>query len=168
LDAFCPQKIWQRLCFANLRFQKHTNKELSVNKLFVVFFGLLAMKSVAHAEPQSYPMVCRGGPNMVGEIATGSGRAMSFVYFQRGQQASSAGVLPGHCTWIDRGVGANEPAAICQQVTNARVRFTGNSLLAVQPGSNSYLGDIGNPNRNFIVQVYNDGAGCMRVTRVGP
>ena len=114
--------------------------------LAAVFAVILAIPS-AHA--QSYPMTCRGG-GMLPIANDGAGGVR--ISFQPGPGAAPAGLSPGQCTWSDRALRDGEPATLCD--TGAR--------------ASQYAGLLVQSDQYVIVQVSNDGQGCMRVTRVGP
>ena len=105
--------------------------------------------TVAASPQQSYPMTCRGG----GVLAIANDGANGVrIRFQKSGGAATAGLSPGQCTWSDRAINYAEPATICDNGANAA----------------QYVGALVQSEGQVIVQVYNDGQGCMRVTRVGP
>jgi hypothetical protein len=97
---------------------------------------------------QSYPMICRGGGALSVSTAGSTGVAITF---QRGRGPAASGLEPGQCTWEDRALGQGEPTTICDDRESA----------------DQYTELLGRSDRHVILQVYNDGHGCMRVTRVG-
>ena len=103
----------------------------------------------ATSTQQSYPMTCRGGGMLT--IANDGSNGVR-IRFQRSGGAVTAGLSPGQCTWSDRAINSAEPATICDTGTNAA----------------QYVGTLVQSDGHAIVQVYNDGQGCMKVTRVGP
>lgn len=107
----------------------------------------LAM-DVAYAQ-QSYPMTCRGGGTL---SIRNDGRNGVRIRFQPAGGAAPQGLSPGQCTWSDRALRPGEPTTICDSSANAA----------------QYVGLLVQSNQYAILQVYNDGQGCMRVTRVGP
>jgi len=116
-------------------------------------FALAATLSLAAAIPAaaqtSYPLTCRGGGYM--SIANDAASGV-MIGFAAGGGAAPMGLQPGECTWSDRALRAGEPTVICDSVANA----LGYVQLLLQ--DSQYL----------ILQVYNEGGVCMRVTRVGP
>jgi hypothetical protein len=119
-----------------------------------IFTATLAVADTAYTQPapplpQSYPMTCRGGGTL-SIVNDGSDGVQ--IRFQPADGAAPQGVSPGECTWSDRALRPGEPTTLCDYNTNAAQYVS----LLVQ--SNQYV----------ILQVYNDGRGCMRVTRVGP
>ncbi|OKH10987.1 hypothetical protein NIES592_23190 [Fischerella major NIES-592] len=102
----------------------------------------------AHAQ-QSYPMTCRGGGTL--SIRNDGGNGVR-IRFQPGDGAATQGLSPGQCTWSDRALRPGEPTTICDNSASAA----------------KYVSLLVQSNQYAIVQVYNDGQGCMQVTRVGP
>ncbi len=102
----------------------------------------------AASTQQSYPMTCRGGGTL---NITNDGSDGVRIRFQRGAGAAPSGLSPGQCTWSDRAIGPNEPAAICDSGASAA----------------QYVGRLVQSNEYTILQVYNY-RGCMKVSRVGP
>lgn len=103
---------------------------------------------VAYAQ-QSYPMTCRGGGTL--SIRNDGGNGVR-IRFQPAGGAAPQGLSPGQCTWSDRALRPGEPTTICDNSANAA----------------QYVGLLVQSNQYAILQVYNDGQGCMRVTRAGP
>jgi hypothetical protein len=64
--------------------------------------------------PRSYPLLCRGSESL--KIAfTPSIRAIGFK-FTRGIKPAGEGLDPGECSWVDRGMYADEPDELSQHV----------------------------------------------------
>jgi hypothetical protein len=118
-----------------------------VATIATIFSTTLAV-NVAYAQ-QSYPMTCRGGGTL--SIRNDGGNGVR-IRFQPASGAAPQGVSPGQCTWSDRAMRPGEPTTICD-----------NSASAAQ-----YVSLLVQSNQYAILQVYNDGQGCMKVTRVGP
>lgn len=107
---------------------------------------------ITHAQPalqQSYPMTCRGGGTLT---ISNDGRSGVQIRFQSGGGAAPQGLFPGQCTWSDRALRPGEPTTICDGSASAA----------------QYVGQLVQSNQYAILQVYNDGQGCMKVTRIGP
>ncbi|QLE56506.1 hypothetical protein [Nostoc sp. TCL26-01] len=98
---------------------------------------------------QSYPLTYRGGGTLT---IRNDGNNGVQIGFQAGPGAAPQGLSPGQCTWSDRAFRSGEPTTICDTSANAA----------------QYVGLLVRSDQYSIVQVYNDGRGCMRVTRVGP
>jgi hypothetical protein len=118
-------------------------------RLTTVAAILAVILAVPAAHAQSYPMTCRGGGTL--SIAN-DGNGDVRISFRPGPGAAPAGLSPGQCTWSDRALGSGEPTTICD--TGARVA--------------QYVGLLVQSDQYAVLQVYNDGQGCMKVTRVGP
>jgi len=116
--------------------------------LIVTVFTTVLMTGSGQSQ-QSYPMTCRGGGSLT--IAN-DGRNGVRIGFEPGRGAAHEGLSPGQCTWSDRPLHPNEPTSLCDNGATA----------------SGYVGDLVRSDGYVIVQVYNDGRGCMRVTRVGP
>jgi hypothetical protein len=103
----------------------------------------------APPRPESYPMTCRGGGTL--SIRNDAGGGVR-IRFQPASGAAPQGLSPGQCTWSDRALRPGEPTTICDYGANA----------------SQYVGLLVQSDQYAILQIYNDGQGCMRVTRVGP
>ncbi|MBD2610450.1 MAG: hypothetical protein FWK04_30865 [Nostoc sp. GBBB01] len=98
---------------------------------------------------QSYPLTCRGG----GTLAIQNDGSNSVrINFQPGAGAVPQGLSPGQCTWSDRALRSGEPTTICDSGVSAA----------------QYVGLLVRSDQYAILQVYNNGRGCMQVTKVGP
>lgn len=104
--------------------------------------------NIASAQ-QSYPLSCRGGGTL--SIRNDGNNGVK-IGFQAGAGAATQGLSPGQCTWSDRAFRSGEPTTICDSGSSA----------------SQYVGLLVRSDQYAILQVYNDGRGCMRVTRVGP
>ncbi|MEA5511772.1 hypothetical protein VB715_18530 [Crocosphaera sp. UHCC 0190] len=94
----------------------------------------------------SYPMTCRGGGNL---SIRNTGNNNVKISFRPGSGAVYQGLNPGECTWTDRALRPGEPTIICDnssRVINYITRLVQNDGYAT-------------------VDVYNNGNGCMQVTR---
>ncbi|MFZ0033221.1 MAG: hypothetical protein WAK84_15255 [Candidatus Cybelea sp.] len=63
--------------------------------------------STSHALPSVFAMRCVGN----GGMASAQGATLT-VKFQKTEHPASQGLLPGQCSWLDRGVRPNEPSRI--------------------------------------------------------
>ncbi|MGB8908496.1 MAG: hypothetical protein WCC84_07075 [Candidatus Cybelea sp.] len=63
--------------------------------------------SSSHASPSVFAMRCIGS----GGMASAQGATLT-VKFQKAEHPASQGLLPGQCSWLDRGVRPNEPSRI--------------------------------------------------------
>lgn len=139
-------------------------------KTFIrLVLGSLATVATSHAfaAPQSYPLICRGGPSMSFSY-TSSSRLVQML-FTRGSQPASSGVPASYCTWSDRGIGPNEPNKICHRGVDLGIAWYGNGQVTQLNASQApYLSPLRTSANTFIFQVYNNGQGCFEVTRLGP
>ena len=167
-------------------------------KKFILCAGLLTalvFTGSAQANPPSYPLLCRGGPAM--RIATNHdvngagipGATAMWVYFNKGSAAGSVHAPgPGECTWMDRTLNANEPAAMfikspnvefsCQVMGDGQIARDGSGIRLNVEGANwsaearswdTIVKGVMNHGL-FTVQVYNTGGASpvMMITHVGP
>lgn len=124
---------------------------------------------------QSYLMTCRGGGDMLaiaGQRVSDPHVFVEITYKRATQGAGVQAPAPGECAWIDRGVNADEPNKI--MFKDMGVSWT---QTACQNGRcwtrtpSRPATDLMNAVMNgqpFQLHVYNDRAGNMIVTRVGP
>jgi hypothetical protein len=109
-------------------------------------FGLIISSTIAFAET-SYPLVCKGGPNMKFSLSVNGNSTTVFIRFKHASQGVGSktvgagwGTLkPGECAWVDRAVAPNEPEVIGHTVKQAPLfgidwdasgsMLTGNSVL---------------------------------------
>jgi hypothetical protein len=115
-----------------------------VAALFLAAFG-----SGATSTQDSFPLKVRGGGKLT--IANdGSGGVR--IQFQAAPGPYGDGLAPGQGSWSDRALGEGEPTVICDTAKSA----------------SQYVGKLVLESEYVIFQVYNDGKGCMKVTKVGP
>ena len=94
----------------------------------LVSLVLLAPSTPASADqPRSYPMMCRGGGDMIfhvynrrikiaNMVTTDRQNMVLKIWFKKGDRAiSDAPLSPGHCTWTDRGISDSEPSVLIIQ-----------------------------------------------------
>lgn len=63
--------------------------------------------SANHSSPTVFPIRCRGNNG----IASAQGTTLT-VRFEKANHPATQGLLPGQCSWLDRGVRSNEPSRI--------------------------------------------------------
>jgi hypothetical protein len=119
-----------------------------LSKVAAATFTFAFVVGAAHAQ-QSYPLTCRGGGTLT--IANDGSNGVR-ITFQPGPGAAPQGLSPGQGTWSDRTFRPGEPTTICDTAASAA----------------RYVGKLVQSGQYVILQVYNDGHGCLRVTRVGP
>lgn len=127
-----------------MKVYSHLSKLVAI---LAVFSPILAINT-ANAQT-SYPMTCRGGGTL--SIQNNGSNGVR-INFQPGSGAAPQGLAPGQCTWSDRALYNNEPKSICDSAASAAL----------------YVGRLVQSHEYSIFQVYNNGRGCMQVTRVGP
>ncbi|HIK07486.1 MAG TPA: hypothetical protein IGS40_22800 [Trichormus sp. M33_DOE_039] len=119
-------------------------------RLVAVFAVLSPLLTINTANAQtSYPMTCRGGGTLSIQNDGSNGVRINF---QAGRGSAPQGLSPGQCTWSDRALSSQEPKSICDSAASAA----------------QYVSRLVQSNEYSIFQVYNNGRGCMQVTRVGP
>jgi hypothetical protein len=115
-----------------------------VAALFLEAFG-----SGVAADQESYPLKVRGGGKLT--IAN-DGRGCVRIQFEAAPGPYGDGLEPGQASWADRALNKDEPTIICDTAKSA----------------SEYVGKLVRRSEYVILQVYNDGKGCLKVTRVGP
>ena len=137
-------------------------------KKILTSIALLAAISFtpAQAAPTSYVLMCKGGGNM--SIDYNSSSKKLIVNFNAGKRSGSNGIASGNCTWVDRGFRPREPHRLCQSgVNDIRFHMNGSDkITSLKSNKAPYIRNILN-GRPFQVRVYNDNAGCMKVTKAG-
>ncbi|HVS81029.1 MAG TPA: hypothetical protein VHE60_04785 [Pyrinomonadaceae bacterium] len=98
--------------------------------------------------PRSYPLVCRGGPSLKIVILR-DGTKIGFE-FVRGTKPAGDGLAPGECSWIDRGMNADEPPRLSQYVEDMDSLKAG--TLAPE---NGWYEELHSPDRYWTFMVYN-------------
>jgi hypothetical protein len=122
----------------------------NLSKLAALVAILTPILTVDAAQAQqSYPLTCRGGGTLSIQNDGSNGVRINF---QPGAGAAPQGLSPGQCTWSDRALRSGEPTTICDSGVSAA----------------QYVGQLVRSDQYAILQVYNNGHGCMQVTRVGP
>ncbi len=131
--------------------------------------SLAMLSGVSMEQPQSYPLVCRGGAGTLGYNTDQGGSAV--FYFARTSGPAGAGLAPGQCAWVDRAVGQSEPSCVRQSNVSVAAAW-------IFPGNlgGSYFNSAGAPWLRSMLssaqfqtfQAYNPGNNCFVVTRLGP
>jgi len=159
--------------------------------IIALLVGLCCAAELAFAEQPSFPMVCRGGPEMrimVNHDVDASGipgATAMFIYFKPAAKAGSAAPpQPGECTWMDRTLRSGEPAVLWIRASHVEFAFQvyGDGRVAkdasgirLSPEGNSeeaqkwrYLTDGVLGGKPFTANVYNASGRVLVVTSVGP
>lgn len=132
--------------------EHHVNAERIAMKRLASLAALAVFAALPAAAQTAYPMVCRGGGAMMGSFTAAGGVSMNFLPGTAG--AGAGAPAAGECRWLDRAFRAGEPGRM--------------ALAAGNPANALYLIGAALRAETFYVHVYNDGAGNMRVMRVGP
>jgi hypothetical protein len=143
-----------------------------------IFFAAFAIGlggAAAAFSETSYVMTCRGGGDMKAVAGQRVSQNETFAEITFRRAAQGAGVQapqPGECAWIDRGVAAGEPNVIYyvdQGVAWTQTVCQHGACWVNTPSQGiTTLMKAVSTGQSFQVHVYNDRAGHMVVTRVGP
>jgi hypothetical protein len=133
-------------------------------KMWFCFFVFWAFLPGTEAVAQgTFPLVCRGGGQMRFRFSHDTGTFTAT--FKAGTRPAGQDLVPGECSWRDRGFRTGEPPHICHiGITHFEV-FWGDNPTGVIAQSNQvfwYLGDLRNPNALVTFNVFNNGR-CMQV-----
>lgn len=145
--------------------------------LFISFMGLQV--SDAHAEPKSYPLMCRGGGIMKGTFWP---KGIKFQFTGGSQGAGARPPQPGECTWLDRGFRPGEPREIVwhdRDLDGLMVNFDAqgrlNSLEIKGKASDKYKYLFNSIRNGSVFQIHAYNATCrgskcpfLSTTKVGP
>src|SRR5689334_15751216 len=170
------------------------------NLVSIISLALLSglTASVAYAQT-TYPLVCRGttpsgvGPGGMSFTLWSSNQTPNArVGFVKGTGPAGSGLQPGQCSWLDRGINANEPASFTHHAniffdgaldlgvigTQMPMSFIfGGNMAAAIPYFPNYVtarmfqfdeiraGTLLDPNQYFTFNVYNSG-GTFTVTSI--
>jgi hypothetical protein len=155
--------------------------------LFALLLTCMAA-SGARAEPQSYPMLCRGGGQMHYELSPRQDSQVLLIQFVKGTQPAGTTAIPlGTCTWTDRGLRQDEPNVLSVKLMDAYIDaklgadgrvydvsarpFTSGDRGRESARQLNYLIDAVRHGRNFQVQAHRYSSGGFTgfsVTRIGP
>lgn len=158
----------------------------TVSVIGALIIGVGAMS--AHAEPRSFPLVCKGGPNQRVEVnfnRLAPGQTEVIIRFKGApSSATSRPVNPGECGWIDRGWRKGEPEILLWSGTisgfkilfeGGRAKVLGSTLRQVSPANrdSKFLINAISGEEQFQVYAYREdsasaGEPVLRVTRIGP
>src|SRR5690349_21160138 len=81
-------------------------------------FGIVLLAGLASlatpSDAKAWDLICRGGgaANWIKFSNWGTGNAL-LVHFWKGSAPAGEGLLPGQCSWPDRGMWAHEPSNLC-------------------------------------------------------
>lgn len=144
---------------------KRANEAASVKYLALasaVFLATVASTSATAGEPTSYPLLCKGGGTLFSSYSSYLPDDVEVTYvFKKAPTASSPALAPGECTWLDRPLGAQEPAKI--KISLKRIYPTFWKLIYDYYSSSNevkprvVLADASTPHRDLMVE-YTDPA----------
>ena len=130
---------------------------------------------LGNGPPQTFPLVCRGGDSTDGvNFRFTAVTKTLWITFQAGTQPAEQGLMPGQCSWRDRGFRPGEIPLICHRDFN--LQFDGKISQVGQLLSSSlilnvtvndalallYVSDMRKPDCFVFFDVFNEGQ-CMHV-----
>jgi hypothetical protein len=102
-----------------------------------------------YTPPETYPLVCRGTDILkVGDLDGPAGFRWVGFTFIPGTKPANDGLLPGQCSWRDRGMRAGEPGRLAQPIE----------------GAVAWMKDLNSPDSYWTFDVYNAG-GQLQATK---
>jgi hypothetical protein len=120
--------------------------------------------------PESYPLVCRGGPLLPIYIAPGVTN-IGFK-FTHSTKPASEGLLPGQCSWVDRGMYDAEPDRVSQHVEVGEAvggaPIWPETLKVHLNPENRWYEELHSTEKRWTFMVYNDGLGQLIATSARP
>jgi hypothetical protein len=131
--------------------------------LYLTAFAALFAGSGALAQG-TFPLVCRGGGAM--QFRFSHAESTITVTFKAGTKPAAQGLVPGECSWRDRGFRPGERPFICHRDISQFEIFWGDNPTRVIAQSKQafwYLGDLRNSEAFVTFNVFNEGS-CMRVS----
>ena len=137
------------------------------------------------AQPQSYPLFCKGGSmNITVRPQVRDGGTYFGFTFKQGKRAATSGLGAGECTWSDRGMRSDESSSIGIKdkdlYFSTFIDLRGKARLSADCGRNgcdlarsvNKMLDAMRHGKTFQVYAYQyvDGAGRkeLRITKFGP
>src|SRR5712691_5459226 len=96
---------------------------IGIGMVAAIFQQFLDTRATSLAD--SYPLVCRGAatfktdaytPPCEGCVNVGDAPRYVGFMFIRGSKPSGKGLAPGECSWLDRGMWADEPNVLVQEI----------------------------------------------------
>ncbi len=131
---------------------------------------LVTLLPVSSHAQQAYPLVCRGGGGMETTVIANPGASTVSlnIRFLRQNGAALYGIGVGYCAWEDRGVDDNEPDLILYESSGQIFMFCQGTACSFNSVDQNlmHIYRMIESGGDFTVNVYNDGAGFMRVVSV--
>jgi hypothetical protein len=137
-------------------------------------FGMLVLAGLAGfaapSDAKAWDLICRGGgnANAITFSTWGTGNGL-VAHFWKSDRPAGDGLLPGQCSWPDRGMWAAEPRQIC--LGNS---ISGSITISIQSNKtsaqssdhrvatiNAIFNLIGDPNYYYTFNVNSDGRSCL-------
>lgn len=153
---------------------------LAAQKGLAMLCVLLAMPLSGIAGPKSYPMLCKAGGSARLTLGTLAQPVLRMNYtFRKGSRPATAGLSGGECTWMDRGISADEPGMMTIDTRGVQLNVdimagAGQSInvrVGGDPQKSATLNRLiqaVRSGREFQVYAYNDKQGHFVITRIGP
>lgn len=145
----------------------------------LTILGGLSMQTQA-ADPQSYPLFCKGSKDMKLQIYPGSDSVNVTLHFKHGARAVSQGLNGGECTWSDRGMNQSEPSKMIFKLRDVYLSMTvgpGDSVVMTSQGLTSATNSTAaaleqilravRSGQEFQVHAYSR-RDALQVTKLGP
>jgi len=99
---------------------RHLHLLRSMATLVLAFVGIST--DTARGAERGFPMVCRGGGAMAYDVWHFDEAAWVLIKFIASEQAANTlPPRPGECTWLDRGVRADEPPYLLAKFSNISI-----------------------------------------------
>src|SRR5260370_2990335 len=126
--------------------------------------------SEAARTPESYPLVCRGGPTLA--IYSAPGVTNIGFTFNHAAGPASEGLLPGQCSWKDRRMSESEPVKVSQHIEEGMAvlgapKFPESLKVYLAPENRLYE-ELHSTEKYWTFMVYNEGMGQLIVTSARP
>jgi hypothetical protein len=157
-------------------------KEVEMNNVRLILpiavILLLACLIAPPATAKSYPMVCKGGGEMVANFSHVKGRggfhstSLSIDFKKSPAAASVREPAPGHCAWVDRAVTAEEPSSLAYSPGSGQdffFEFKGSSwrLTRTEDSGLEQIMDAVRGGEKFYIRCHRQGT-FFKVDSVGP
>ncbi len=125
-----------------------------------LIFSLFSGRSAAQLKGrESYPLVCRGGRRL--EIGIAPGVTNIGFTFSKGTKPAGKGLAPGECSWVDRGMHADEPDKVSQFVRKdipvVGAPIWPETLKVYLAPKNRWYKELHSPDKYWTFMVTNDG-----------
>jgi hypothetical protein len=127
---------------------------------------------------KSYPMVCKGGGEMVANFSHVKARggfhstSLSIDFKKSPAAASGREPAPGHCAWVDRAISAEEPSSLAYSPGSGQdffFEFKGSSwrLTRTEDAGLEHIMKAMRSGEKFYIRCHREGA-YFKVDSVGP